>query len=142
MRPAPTFLTALLATAFALSCDAPDAEPAHAERVVKASFPAGDVTSGREAFVAFQCHACHEVKSDPGIPELTAVDAGPALGPALARLSQGELVSAIVVPSHSVMQLGAKPAGGELSRMGDFTEVMTVRQLMDIVSYLEQVARP
>jgi mono/diheme cytochrome c family protein len=142
MRPAPTFPTVLLVTAFALACDAPDAEPAHAEREVKASFPAGDEASGREAFVALRCHACHEVKGDPGVPELTAVDAGPALGPALGRLSQGELVSAIVVPSHSVMDLGVEPAGGELSRMGDFTEVMTVRQLVDIVSYLEQIARP
>ena len=143
MRQKPTLVTALLATTFTFSCAAPEAEPAPSERAVEEAWlPAGDAASGREAFVALQCHACHEVEGDSAVPLLTAVEPAPALGPSLARLSPGELVSAVAVPSHSVMHLQAKPEGGELSRMGDFNDVMTVRQLMDIVSYLEQIARP
>jgi mono/diheme cytochrome c family protein len=135
-------VTAILVTTFGISCRAPEASAPRDEREVKTWLPAGDATAGREAFVSLQCSACHPVAGDRAIPEPTAVDLGPELGPALVRLSQGELVGAIVVPSHSVVQFHAKPEGTELSRMSDFTEVMTVRQLVDIVSYLEQVARP
>jgi hypothetical protein len=141
MKSTTTLATSFLALALASSC-APRDEDAAPPSPVKAWLPAGDPAAGRDAFVALQCHACHEVKSDPSVPMLTAVDPGPVLGPpTLGLFSQGELVSAIVVPTHSVMDYGGKPPGGELSRMGDFTEVMTVRQLVDIVSYLQQIGR-
>jgi mono/diheme cytochrome c family protein len=142
MKAAFTFGTALFVTLLGLSCAAPEAPAPTGEREVKAWLPAGDPAAGREAFTMLQCHACHQVKGDRDLPELTAVDLGPELGPELSRFSQGDLVSAIVVPSHSMVHFGAKAGDAELSRMGDFTEVMTVRQLVDVVAYLEQIARP
>jgi hypothetical protein len=51
--------------------------------------------------------------------------------------TDGELAAAIVDPSQAVTL--ASPAGeqsGRLSRMGDFSEAMTVRQLVEIVAFL------
>jgi L-cysteine S-thiosulfotransferase len=125
-----------------LACAPPEEEPAAEERVVAAFLPAGDAAAGREAFVMLHCYACHQVAGDPDLPATVATEPGPVLGPAQASLSQGELVSAIVVPSHAVVEPREEFAEGELSRMGDFTQVMTVRQLVDVVSYLEGMAQP
>ena len=59
-------------------------------------------------------------------------------GDRLSERTDGELITAIVNPSHGVPQ--GRRAGlvrsGHLSRMGDFGEAMTVRQLIDIVAFL------
>jgi hypothetical protein len=53
--------------------------------------------------------------------------------------TDGELVSAIINPSHRIVPV--EPAdlvrSGRLSRMGDFSESMSVRQLVDLVAFLQ-----
>jgi hypothetical protein len=48
-------------------------------------------------------------------------------------------VAAIINPSHRITGGRDNPlvATGERSRMGDFGEVMTVRQLVDVVAFLQ-----
>jgi mono/diheme cytochrome c family protein len=102
--------------------------------------PEGDPVRGRAAFVELRCSSCHSVDgvdlprpvADPPLPFV--------LGDASASgFTDGELVTAILDPSHDITQ--ASPAGvqsGRLSRMGDFNEAMTVRQLVDLVAFLQQ----
>ena len=62
------------------------------------------------------------------------------LGGRVARgRTDGELVTAIVDPAHRLTP-GYKREliqSGALSRMGDFSEAMTVRQLIDVVAFLQ-----
>jgi hypothetical protein len=53
--------------------------------------------------------------------------------------SDGDLVAAIIDPSYRLT--GHHPTtsvrSGALSRMGDFSEAMTARQLIDLVAFLQ-----
>jgi hypothetical protein len=53
--------------------------------------------------------------------------------------TDGELVTAIINPSHRLTGTRDRRMveSGGLSRMGDFTEAMTVRQLVDLVAFLQ-----
>lgn len=102
--------------------------------------PDGDTEKGRAVFVAMRCHACHRVAdldleapvADPPVPVV--------LGGKVARArTDGELVTAIVDPSHRLAP-GYPPSAvrtGGLSRMGEFGDAMTVRELIDVVAFLQ-----
>lgn len=101
---------------------------------------AGDATAGRQAFLDLKCTACHRVPGEPDFPAPISENLGPALDSRLARSLPSYLVTAIVSPSH---ELTNKTSGdvrarleGTLSPMGDFSRVMTVRQLVDMHAYL------
>jgi hypothetical protein len=110
--------------------------------------PQGDAEHGRAAFVELRCHACHRVEG-VSMPEPVAVPPVPVVlgGTVFRPRTDGELVSAIVNPSHRIVP--REPAdlvrSGQLSRMGDFSESMSVRQLVDLVAFLQStyvVVRP
>jgi len=102
--------------------------------------PDGDAERGRAVFVANRCHACHTVAGE----DLPAPVAQPAVpvrlgGQVSAAITDGDLVTSIVFPSHRLaarVEPAAVRSGG-LSRMGDFTEAMKVRDLIDLVAYLQ-----
>jgi hypothetical protein len=60
-------------------------------------------------------------------------------GPVQQPRTDGELLTAIVNPSHRIT--GGHPAElvrvGTRSRMGDFGEAMTAQQLVDLVAFLQ-----
>jgi hypothetical protein len=101
--------------------------------------PDGDAAAGRAAFVQLKCHACHTVAGEA----LPAPIADPPValmlgGDVPSQRTDGALITAIVDPSHSVsVHYRQQPIrAGELSRMGDYSDAMTVRQLIDIVAFL------
>jgi L-cysteine S-thiosulfotransferase len=106
--------------------------------------PDGDAARGQAAFVELRCSSCHSVAGvalpapvvDPPLPF--------ALGDWSARgYTDGELVTAILDPSHDITR--ASPVGvqsGRLSRMGNFDDVITVRQLVDLVAFLQAHTQP
>jgi mono/diheme cytochrome c family protein len=101
--------------------------------------PEGDPGRGRAVFVASRCHACHEVAGEH-FPAPVAEPQVPVRlgGPVQAVISDGQLVTSIIHPSHRV-SARYEPAAvrsGSLSRMGDFTESLSVRDLTDLVAYL------
>ena len=102
--------------------------------------PEGDVARGRAVFVEMRCHACHEVAGTE-MPRPVAEPAVPVRlgGVVPSYRTDGDLVTAIINPSHRIT--GGKDEGvvtsGGRSRMGDFSEVMTVRQLVDVVAFLQ-----
>lgn len=102
--------------------------------------PDGDVEAGQVAFVALQCNSCHRVEGVEGLPEPVADPPVPLMlgGEEPYQRTDGELVTAIISPSHrlATSHPDARSGEGSQSRMGDFSEAMTVRQLIDVVAFL------
>ncbi len=105
--------------------------------------PRGDAVRGQEAFVALRCYACHRVQGVT-LPAPVATPPVPiTLGAAPSSWTDARLVTSIIAPSHAITraEYGESVATGGLSRMGDFTSVMTVRQLVDLVAFLREHQR-
>ncbi len=99
--------------------------------------PTGDAAAGREAFLALGCNSCHAVDA-PGFPFPVASPQVPVrLGPNQAKLTRAELVESIVAPSHQIPAGMENVSIGQLSRMGDYSHCMTVRQLVDLVAFIQ-----
>jgi len=101
--------------------------------------PEGDVDAGKSAFLELKCNACHEVKgldlpgpvADPPVPVV--------LGEVMdTRPTDGSFVTAIINPSHKLAPGFPEELikVGTTSRMADYSDVMTVRQLVDLVAFL------
>ena len=105
--------------------------------------PPGDAARGREAFVALRCYACHRVQGAT-LPAPVATPPVPiTLGAAPSSWTDARLVTSIIAPSHAITraEYGESVATGGLSRMGDFNAVMTVQQLVDLVTFLREHER-
>lgn len=105
------------------------------------TLPDGDIERGKTTFVTLQCHACHTVDGlefeKPQQTDETMV----ALGGETPRVqTYGDLVTSIINPSHR-FALGYEDeeikAEGE-SRMRTYNDEMTITQLIDLVSFLQQ----
>ena len=102
--------------------------------------PDGDAMAGREAFLYMQCNQCHTIAGEdlPRVP-----DADPPYvqlgGPVTRVKTYGELVTAIINPSHKLAD-GYPPdlvsEEGE-SKMYVYNGYMTVQELIDIVMFLQ-----
>lgn len=113
--------------------------------LVQLTLPSGDATAGREAFIDLRCTGCHWVATEPDLPSPVSDSTGPDLGPDLAPQPLGSLATSIVAPSHAMsMRTNSETrerVDGILSPMGDYSETMTVRQLLDILAYLDRARR-
>jgi hypothetical protein len=115
------------------SCAAPERSPSGFR------LPEGDVAAGEAAFVELKCNACHQVM---GL-ELPGPVAEPPVPVALGgtvdyQPTDGRFVTAIINPSHKLAPGFPQELvkSGELSRMPDYSDAMTVRQLVDLVAFL------
>jgi mono/diheme cytochrome c family protein len=107
--------------------------------------PDGDANAGRAAFADLRCNACHRVE---GI-EAPAEGAGPVLvtlgGETNRVKSYGELVTSIINPSHRIAPghdpNAVAPGGKSLMESARLNDVMTVRQLIDLVAFLQATYR-
>ncbi|MEX1258261.1 MAG: c-type cytochrome [Gemmatimonadota bacterium] len=98
--------------------------------------PEGDAAAGRVAFEAMQCYACHEVPGETFPPPHATPPVPVPLGPEVVQKPADELAESILAPSHEIPDdLEGVQRDGR-SRMGDWSEVMTVREWLDIVAYL------
>jgi len=126
--------------------------------------PEGNAEAGRKALADLRCVACHTVRGEDALAELSKGQPGPMLGGSeMAGLSRGALATALIAPAHvnaEVVELwtdwsdrqrvwlgpghqfdgGALDAEMERSRMRDYRSVMTVQQLCDLVAFLQQVS--
>ena len=100
--------------------------------------PEGQPDAGREAFISLGCARCHSVAWDAELPAPDPEYPGPELGLDVAKLGPGSLATSVVAPSHKVAEEYRPPGGRKTSRMVDYSGIMTVRQLADIVAYLER----
>ena len=102
--------------------------------------PQGDVDAGRQAFVDLQCHGCHRINGVDLPQFLGTAPVAIVLGGESRRVrTYGDLVTSIVNPSHRL--IAGFPAE-QVSRDGQsimpvLNDVMTVRQLIDLVALLQ-----
>jgi L-cysteine S-thiosulfotransferase len=104
------------------------------------TLPAGDAERGQAAFTKFRCFDCHLVDGVDLPPGEEPGQVIVQLGGEVERLRDyGDLVTAIVNPSHRLAK-GYAPnfvADEGKSRMTVYNDVMTVSELVDIVSFLQ-----
>jgi sulfur-oxidizing protein SoxX len=107
----------------------------------KFSIPPGDVKAGRTAFVKFECFKCHTVRSErfPTVSK-TAADVGPDLTGMGGGMHPPEYFAQSIIDANAVIldEPGYTGPDGK-SRMPDYSETMTVRELIDVVAYLESL---
>ncbi|NCF73889.1 MAG: cytochrome C [Gammaproteobacteria bacterium] len=102
--------------------------------------PDGDQIAGRQEFIDLQCHECHSIPGET-FPEILNVDPPyVVLGGDVTRVkTYGELVSAIINPSHKLASGYPEElvSEGGVSKMRVYNDVMTVKQLTDLVVFLQ-----
>jgi len=104
------------------------------------SLPAGNPVAGRDTFQYMQCHQCHTIEGED-FPVIEGLDPPYVeLGGAVTRVkSYGELVTAIINPSHKLASGYAEEVvsdDGE-SNMYTYNRYMTVQELVDLVMFLQ-----
>jgi hypothetical protein len=98
-------------------------------------FPHGDPEAGRKAFSSLGCTLCHRASGEQRMPQPVSTTAGPEIGVPQRDRSMGELITAIIHPEHVVPE-AYRQTGEDGSPMADYTDRMTIRQLVDIVAYI------
>ena len=105
------------------------------------SFPQGDAEAGAQTFVELGCMSCHSVTGAPAVRDsIGEADRTIPLGGEQRRVyTYGELVTAIVNPSHKISQarLGTMVQSDGETNMINYNDIMTVTQLTDLVTFLE-----
>jgi len=131
-------------------------------QMVRLLLPEGDAEAGKQAFVNLGCTVCHTVRGVEALPA-PRLETSFELGPTLAGLSRGGIATQVVTPRHVNAEAthlwtdwekgqrvwlgpgqdvgeGAKTQSRSVSRMRDYGTVMTVKQLSDLVAFLQSVA--
>ena len=100
----------------------------------------GDPAAGQKAFEVLKCNTCHWVQNNENLNPPIVQKAGPMIGSKQADYEAGWIANSIVSPSHTIApNFQGEYEESQLSRMGDFSETMTVRQMMDIVAYIKSL---
>jgi Cu/Ag efflux protein CusF len=95
------------------------------------TLPKGDPTKGKAVFEKFECYYCHEVRGEQfpypteSAPELSQMGA----------MHPVEFFAESIMNPNAVVPKTYREADGK-SPMTDFTEKMTVRELIDVSAYL------
>ncbi len=104
------------------------------------TFPAGDAWAGEKVFVKMECFSCHKVAGRSfRRPDTGGV--GPELSPGHAKFPPEYLAESIlnrhkVIAGNDDRYRGQDKRG---SKMGDYSEIMTVRELLDVVAYVKSI---
>jgi mono/diheme cytochrome c family protein len=130
-----SILTLLLTLVLALGgCDK---ERTMSERGFR--LPDGNATAGRETFLYMHCNQCHTIEGEQ-LPQIAGFEPFVELGGAVTRVkTYGELVTAIINPSHKLADGYAKDVVSDngKSKMYVYNGFMTVQELTDIVMFLQ-----
>ena len=110
------------------------------------SLPEGNAANGKIAYVELACNRCHSVADIEQVPseglELPNVKLG---GTVLSIKTYGDLVTSIINPSHRILRGHTQGIASQKLLMNDdgnskmpiYNDVMTVTQLVDLVTFLE-----
>ncbi len=101
--------------------------------------PDGDAMAGRETFVYMHCNQCHTIQGEQ-LPAIPGFEPFVELGGSVTRVkTYGELVTAIINPSHKLADGYAKDLVSEdgKSKMYVYNGFMTVQELTDLVMFLQ-----
>ena len=101
--------------------------------------PRGNAEDGKRSFVALGCNQCHSADDIPWIGVEIEGDVHVKLnGQSKTPKSYNELLTSILNPSHKIekkhlLQMTTKSWD---SKMRNYTEILTVRDLLDIATFL------
>ena len=107
------------------------------------SLPAGDAEAGKTAFRKMECYSCHKVPGGDFPEARSSGGVGPDLVPAYSHLPR-EFLAESIVDSHKYIAGNLEHYRGldlVSSKMGDYSSLMTVRELLDITEFLKQLNR-
>ncbi len=105
------------------------------------ALPEGDIERGKETYTRLSCTECHSIAKIAwkGGPDNLNIQLG---GELPSKKTYGELVTSVIHPSHKIAQpytqnntTETTDAGG--SKMKNYNYVMTVQELIDLVSFLQ-----
>jgi len=120
------------------------AEKAGAPRLPKGwkfTLPAGDAEAGKAAFQKMECYSCHTVPGADFPQARSAGGIGPNLVPAYSKLPR-EFLAESVIDSHKYIAGTLEKYQGldkVSSKMGDYSGIMSVRELIDLVEFLKHL---
>ena len=101
--------------------------------------PEGDAAAGEQAFLYMQCNQCHTI-AGMELPPVPGYEPFVELGGPVTRVkTYGQLVTAIINPSHKLAEGYAEEQVSEdgESMMYDYNRYMTVQELTDLVMFLQ-----
>ncbi len=101
--------------------------------------PEGDAMAGRETFLYMHCNQCHTIQGEE-LPTIPGFEPFVDLGGSVTRVkTYGELVTAIINPSHKLAEGYATDLVSEdgKSKMYVYNGFMTVQELTDLVMFLQ-----
>ena len=104
------------------------------------SFPIGDIVKGEAVLLKYQCLACHKIEGVDQDKKINNPELNVRLGGMTSKVTTyAELVTSVINPSHKLVQgypIAAVTIEGK-SKMTNFNDLMTVTELVDLVTFLE-----
>jgi hypothetical protein len=103
--------------------------------------PEGDIEKGKATFERLSCNECHpisDIEWKGGSDNLNILLGGETS----TQKSYGDLVTSVINPSHKIARRYKEltitlNTGEDLSTMKNYNEVMTVQELVDLVTFLQ-----
>jgi sulfur-oxidizing protein SoxX len=107
------------------------------------ALPAGRAASGEQVFVRMECYSCHTVAGKQfGKPGAKPGGIGPNLTSEYAKLPREYLAESIVnfdrFAAHGQLKRSYLADDGT-SRMGDYNDLLSVRELVDLVEFIMSI---
>ena len=109
----------------------------------KFTLPQGDPVEGRKVFIAMECYKCHEIEGE-NFSRVAEAERG--VGPELSQMAgmhPVEFFAESIIYSNAVIDEEDREKGylGEdgRSKMPDYNDVLTVKQVADLVAYLNSL---
>jgi len=102
--------------------------------------PPGNAVEGRKVFVAEACYKCHAVRGEH-FPEAekTPADVGPDLTGMGAHHPAEYFAESVLNPNRVIVDGPGFTGPDGRSRMPDYSDSLTVHQLVDLVAYLKSL---
>jgi hypothetical protein len=99
----------------------------------------GDFERGKQAFLTLKCFQCHSVDGVDLPAPRGDVPTVVKLGGTVTELrTDGYLVTSMIHPSHRLARYPTEQVSVEgMSRMPDYADSMTVRNMIDLVAFLQ-----
>jgi hypothetical protein len=102
------------------------------------ALPEGNVEKGKVTYKRLGCNECHSISEIEwkGGSDNLKIQLG---GEVSSQKSYGDLVTSVINPSHKIARRYKQKISTEegLSKMKNYNEVMTVQELIDIVTFLQ-----
>jgi mono/diheme cytochrome c family protein len=112
------------------------------ESIAKFQLPEGEPEEGRQSFIAMKCYTCHKIEGEK-FPVVKADEGG--VGPDLTGIGGVQtplyLFESILNPNAVIVQGEGFTAVDGKSKMPEFHDTMTLRQVTDLVAYLASLGR-